>query len=134
MEAWVKIHQNTLIWAHKTSLNPPLFIQEPGTKWGKWAMKYLNVSGIKVVCLYDIYIWSWNCSDDVELLVFHCIDTNINAVFLWENVMKRNVYQTTRVKSGAKHHKKNHRDLYIDWNIDNAWAVGIIMLMTGRFL
>jgi len=45
-------------------------------------MKYLNVIGIKVVCLYDIYIWSWHCSDDVELLIFHCIDTNINAVFL----------------------------------------------------
>ena len=52
-----------IVWAHKTSLNPPLFIEMSGQNQDSERYVYLCARGIEFVSFYDFSIGFWNCSD-----------------------------------------------------------------------
>ena len=52
------------VWAHKTSLTPPLFIGVPvPSKENEWSCIYMLEVSILPLCDFDI--WFWNCSECV---------------------------------------------------------------------
>jgi hypothetical protein len=57
------------VWAHKTSLTPPLFIEVSVLR----QVMYLCVRIIDCVSFCDFSIGFWNCSNSVVYFVFHFI-------------------------------------------------------------
>ena len=58
------------VWAHKTSLTPPLFIGVPVPSQ-KSKRSYIYALGVSIMPLfYDFYIWFWNFSDSVLFFCF----------------------------------------------------------------
>jgi hypothetical protein len=64
------------IWAHKTSLIPPLFIEVlvPSQKSKRSCICVLWVSILPLSTIFGLDSGFWNCSESTEYFVFHFYD------------------------------------------------------------
>ena len=58
------------VWAYKTILTPPVFIEMSMPSQEKKVVMYLCVRGIDITSFCDSGIGFWNCSDSVAFVLF----------------------------------------------------------------
>jgi hypothetical protein len=65
------------VWANKSSLIPPYFIEVPVQYQDSERSCHVCVRGIDFASFYDFDIWFWNRADNVVFFVFHFINQPI---------------------------------------------------------